>query len=183
MRYEKSVNINGSGNYTASLVDQKKILDSINQNFSFNKATGKKISITNLPSEKYPGNGGAFGLVNGVKSEKGFPSDEWLGWNNNNLDAFIDLGKTIQVSKVSVDVWKQEQSKIFLPKSVQVLTSTDGNNWNNSISQNASEKPFNDNRKITLTFNQPVPARYVKVTAINNGTTDSWLFADEIEIE
>lgn len=192
LKYDRPVVINGSGNYTVSLVDHNKIIDSLGQNFYFNKATGKKISLAIPPSERYPGNGGAFGLVNGVKSEKGFSSNEWLGWNNNNLNAFIDLGNVQQVSKVSIDVWKQERSQIFLPKSVQVYASTDGNNWNNSVSQHMADKPYNDNRKITITFNQAVEARYVKVIAINNGTADtgkpgagkdSWLFADEIEVE
>lgn len=195
LKYEAPVIINGSGNYTASLANGKKILDSMSLNFSFNKATGRNITLSTPPSAAYPGNGGAFGLVNGVKSEKGYPSDEWLGWKNDNLEAVIDLGKVQNVSKVSLDVWKQERSGIFLPKSIQVFTSTDTNNWNNNISQNIAEKPYNDNRKITLTFNQPVQARYVKVVAINinNGPSaeqgnpatgkDSWLFADEIEVE
>lgn len=183
LKYEAPVVINGSGRYTVSLVSQKKVLDSISQNFSFNKATGKKITLVNPPSEKYPGNGGAFGLVNGLKSEKGYPSDEWLGWSNNNLEAVIDLGKMQSLSKVSVDVWKQEQSKIFLPKSVQVSASADGINWDNTITQNMADKPYNDNRKITLSFNNLVQARYIKVIAVNNGTADSWLFADEIEVE
>ena len=163
----------------------------MSQSFSFNKATGKNITLANPPSETYPGNGGAFGLVNGVKAEKGFPSDEWLGWKNNNLEAVIDLGKPQDVSKVSVDVWKQERSRIFLPKSVEVSTATDSNNWSNMISQDMSVMPVADNRKITMAFKQPVQARFVKVVAINNmaGQTktaseqDSWLFADEIEVE
>ncbi|WP_018611451.1 glycoside hydrolase family 20 protein [Segetibacter koreensis] len=183
LKYEQPLLISGSGNYTVSIVDQKKLLDSVSQNFSFNKATGKNITLANPPSAPYLGTGGAFGLVNGVKSEKGYPSDEWLGWKNSDLDAVIDLGKTQDVSKVSLDVWKQERSMIFLPKSVQISTSTDGKIWNNSLTQTMAEKPFNDSRKITLAFNQPTQARYVKIVAVNNGSTDSWLFADEIEVE
>jgi hexosaminidase len=183
LKYTAPLIIKGSGNYTVSLVDRKKLIDSISQDFSFNKATGKSITLANPPSPIHPGNGGAFGLVNGVKSEKGYQSDEWLGWNNKDVEAVVDLGKTQDVSKVTIDVWKQERSKIFLPKSVSIYTSTDGNNWNNSVSQNMAEKPYNDDRKISLAFNPPVQARYVKVVAENNGATDSWLFSDEIEVD
>ena len=40
------------------------------QKFSFNKATGKKITIVTKVDKKYPGDG-AFTLVNGVQNEMG----------------------------------------------------------------------------------------------------------------
>ena len=188
LKYEGPIAINGSGNYTVSLVNHKKVLDSVTQKFSFNKATGKKIVLTNLPSATYPGNGGAAGLVNGVKSETGFSSDEWLGWSNKNLEAVVDLGKAQNISKVSLDVLKQEKSNIYLPAAVEVFTSINGTDWNDSVTQKETDKEWANDRKISLSFNQPVQARYVKVIAVNKGynanaTGDRWLFSDEIEIE
>ncbi|MDB5250368.1 MAG: family 20 glycosylhydrolase [Segetibacter sp.] len=192
IKYTEPVIVNGSGEYEASVVENKNIVSTIKQQFTFNKATGKKITLTSPPSPTYPGKGGAYGLVNGLKAEKGFPSEEWLGWSKNDMHAVIDLGKPENVSKVSIDVWQQERSMIYLPKAVEVSTSTDGSTWSNSVIQNNTNKAWPGNRKIALNYDQPVEARYIKIVAANNGIVpegkpgagrDSWLFIDEIEVE
>lgn len=192
IKYTGPVLVNGSANLEASVVEDNKTVAKLKNAFSFNKATGRKITLTNPPSSAYPGPGGAFGLVNGLKSEKGFLSAEWLGWFNKDLEAVIDFGKTEQVSKVSIDAWRQEPSYIYLPKGVTVLTSMNGTNWSDSISISPKEGEWQNNRKISLGFKQPVNARFMKVIVTNNGIVAEgkpgagkpcWLFVDEIEVE
>jgi hexosaminidase len=157
---------------------------------SFNKATGKKINLVNQPSLQYPGNGGAFGLVNGVRSEKGFSSTEWLGFNGKDLDATIDLIKIDTIKQVVLDVWKQEPSWIYLPNSVEVFISTDGTNWNKIATANPENGVWKDERKISINFS-PVQTRFVRIVAHNLGKIPSgkagagnnaWLMIDEIEV-
>lgn len=192
IKYTEPVVINGSGGYVASVVDNKNTISTIQENFSINKATGKKITLASPPSAWYPGKGGAYGLVNGLKAEKGYPSEEWLGWNKKDMEVVIDLGKPENVSKVQLDVWKQERSSIFLPKKVEILTSADSTSWSNQIIQNIVDNTLADNRKITVNYGKPVQARYVKIIAANKGIIlggkpeageYSWLFVDEIEVE
>jgi hexosaminidase len=159
--------------------------------FSFNKATGKKISLTTPASSTYPGNGGAFGLVNGL-SGKDFNAREWQGWSGQNMEAVIDLGKIDSIRKISIGVWNQEPSFIFLPKAFEVYISADGEHWDKVAEANNSASPWPNERKITVSLPSVVTTHYVKVIAVNHGTIPqgrpgagrtAWLFVDEIEID
>ena len=99
------------------------------QTFFFNKATGKKVSITKTPNERYPGQGGAFSLVNGVYSNKGLSYPDWLGWIGDDMEATIDLGKMQSFDSVRMHTLDQNGSHVYLPQYVEVLTSTDGKNY------------------------------------------------------
>jgi hexosaminidase len=179
-----------SKTYTGPLSRYKALTNPIYQNFSFNKATGKKVSITTLPTSKYPGQGGAFGLVNGVYSSKGLSYPDWLGWVGDDLVATIDLGKTISFDSVRMHTLEQNGSWIYLPQYVEVLTSNNGNNF---TSVGKSSTFIND--ILTMGWiNIPTPkqsSRYIKLVAKNFGMipdgkpgagNKAWLFADEIQV-
>ena len=132
----KDIDINKkieSGYYKASLLfysewglDKTYLLDKIEQQFSINKATGKKITLANQPSKNYPGDG-AFTLVNGVQNEKGTAkSKEFLGFSGDDCIATIDLGKEENISFVKVHYLHQTGSWIYQPSSVIIFTSADG---------------------------------------------------------
>ncbi|MBL0183582.1 MAG: beta-N-acetylhexosaminidase [Chitinophagaceae bacterium] len=82
--YKEPFLISTQGYYKTRLDDSTNMKDfplsEIEQKFSLNKATGKKITLTTPPSKTYPGDG-AFTLVNGVQNEKGLArSSEFLGF-------------------------------------------------------------------------------------------------------
>ena len=184
--------ITQSGSAKASLKYNGNVaFTTLTRTFSINKATGRKIALKDLASSTYPGNGGAFGLVNGIKGNE-FNSPEFHGWLGKNMEAVIDLGKQEDISVVRVNVWQQEPSHIYLPKAIEVYTSQDGVNWQKITEQNNIGKPWPDTRKITVTLPQQVKTRYVKVLAVAHGIIaagragegrQAWLFVDEIEAE
>jgi hexosaminidase len=176
--------------YSEPLSKYNILTSPISQTFSFNKATGKKISITASPNSKYPGQGGAFSLVNGVYSNKGLSYPDWLGWIGDDLEAIIDLGKTTSFDSVRMHTLDQNGSWIYLPQYVEIFTSDDGNNF---LSAGKSSTFVGD----TLTMgwiNVPTPkqsSRFIKLVAKNYGLipdgkpgagNKSWLFADEIQV-
>lgn len=178
-----------SNNYHAEQ-SGKGFVSFLDQTFSFNKATGKKVSITSTPNEKYPGQGGAFSLVNGVYSSKGLSYPDWLGWIGDDLETTIDLGKATTFDSVRMHTLAQNGSWIYLPQYVEVFASNDGTNFS---SMGKSSQFRND----TLTMgwiNVPTnkqPARYIKLLAKNyglipdgqpGGGNKAWLFADEIQV-
>ena len=191
MKYSEPLPILGSGKWEATLMEDRKLLSKVTQTFYINKATGKKVTLTTPPSQTYPGSGGAFGLVNGIVSDRGFNSPEWLGWNGKNMEAFIDLEKPEEISKVAIDVWKQEPSWIYLPKSVSVFTSTDGTIWSSESTATPINGTWPDERKITVNLKEKTTARYLRVVAENYGIilqgrqgegNRAWVFVDEIEV-
>lgn len=164
----------------------------ITQRFSFNKATGKKVTLKAAPSPSYPGNVGAFGLVNGTVSDKGFSSPEWLGWNDGDMVATLDLLKPVKFSSVNVHTLEQNASWIYLPASVEVLVSKDGKTFTPAGKTSDYEKDNSGFSTGNMTVNfSPVTARYIKVVARNYGKIpegkpgaghNAWLFIDEIQV-
>lgn len=182
--------ITSDGIYIGSLQSNQKVKSLIKQSFYFNKATGKKITITKTPNEKYPGQGGAFSLVNGVYSNKGLSYPDWLGWIGDDMEATIDFGKVTSFDSVKIHTVDQNGSWVYLPQYVEVLTSNDGNNFT-SVGQSSTFE------RDTLTMgwiNVVMPkqsSRFIKLIAKNYGKipdgkagagNKAWLFADEIQV-
>lgn len=162
----------------------------VKQKFIFNKATGKKITLTTEPSKNYPGDG-AFTLVNGVQNEKGLGrSREVLGWSGDDLEAVIDLGKTETISTTVIHALTSGGSWVYPPKSAEIFISADGQNFTSVGKGENFEKTTGSNGVIKLSFT-PVSARYIKVLVKNQGTiadgkpgagNKAWLMVDEIEV-
>ena len=191
--------LTNQGQYSVQQVSKKPVAKNekvatlgnpIRINFYPNKSTGKKISITAPPESRYPGQGGAFSLVNGVYSNKGLSYPDWLGWIGNDLEATIDLGKATSFDSVRMHTLEQNGSWIYLPQYVEVLTSNDRTNF---TSVGKSSTFIGDN--LTMGWiNILAPkqsARFIKLIAKNYGMipegkpgagNKAWLFADEIQV-
>ncbi len=160
--------------------------------FSFNKATAQKINLAKPPSTRYAGNGGAFGLVNGVKSERGINSTEWLGFGEGgDCDATIDLGKLQTISEVKVHTLDQQGSWIYLPSAIEIYTSNDGTNYTAITSKTMQQKDTARAEYFISNFTA-TQARYIRVLIKNFGNIPTgkqgaghkaWLFVDEIGVE
>jgi hexosaminidase len=161
---------------------------SFSQKISFNKATGKKITTSIPPSPSYPGNGGAFGLVNGVRADK-FNSTEWLGWTKP-VEITIDLGKDTTFTEVALHAWKQEPSWIYLPASVEI-TITREDSSEQKFTQEQPATGWLDDRKLRIKFEPVQHGRFITIKVnpvmkIPEGRQGAgkaaWVFLDEIEI-
>jgi hexosaminidase len=183
------IKIFNSHNYHAKQTG-KDFLTFIEQKFSFNKATGKKITLTTEPSKNYPGDG-AFTLVNGVQNEKGLArSREVLGWSGDDLEAIIDLGEDETINNVIIHSVYTGGSRVYPPKYAEMFISTDGQTFTSVVKAENFEKITSSNGVIKLSF-APVTTRYIKVFVKNQGTIPAgksgagdktWLMVDEIEV-
>ena len=196
-RYTKPILITKTSQYNAQLLqkmpDGKQVeCCGVQQRFHINKATGKKISLAKAPSGAYPGNSGAFGLINGALSERGFNSPEWQGWPGTDMEAVIDLTKVTSISSVNVHVLDQLQSQIWLPAAIEVLTSSDGKVFRTLAAGSQYEKDSSGFNSGFYKVNfSPVTTRYIKVVAKNHGVIaegkpfagkKAWVFVDEIQV-
>ena len=200
-----NIAIDQPGTYSAWLIDSeagknksagvkpgqyKELTNPLQQKFTFHKAFGKKVSITATPNEKYPGQNGAFSLVNGVWSYKGLSYPDWLGWIGDDMEATIDLGSTTSFSSVKMHTLDQNGSWVYLPQYVEVLVSKDGKNYQSVGKSSQFVKDTLTMGFITVSF-PTQKSRYLKVVAKNyglipdgkpGGGTKAWLFADEIQV-
>ncbi len=167
--YDQPFLISSSGSYQANLYKDGKTADQIAASFSFNKATGKNIVLATQPAIEFPGNGGAFGLVNGVVTSKTTDFSEWLGWVGTDMEATIDFGKDETLNKVSVHTYDQKRGRYYQPVSVEVLSSTDGINFT-IIGKTSDFIPDHDNLGTMTVLLSAISTRYIKVRAKNTGT-------------
>jgi hexosaminidase len=193
--YNQPILITSSQKKFASLFEKPNTyfspISTISQTFRFNKATGNKITLTKQPGANFPGQGGAFGLVNGIQSERGIASPDWLGFQGNDMDAIIDLGKSQSISTVNVHVMTANGSQTCKPKFLEVFRSIDGKNFV-SLAQTNEIKPDSllmGNMNVSFA---PVSTRYVKVLVKNIGIipdgmpgsgNKAWLYVDEIQVD
>ena len=189
--YTEPIKITIDNTYKAMIVDRgNKAQNTIEQQFHFNKATGKKITLTSEPSRTYQADG-AFTLVNGVQNVKGMGNrKEFLGFSGTDCEAVIDLGSTQQINNVKAHVLEVISNWIWRPKSMQVSISTDGTTFTDMGSTDKFE-PGGPNGNGIMTVQQTASARYIKIKLVNYGTipenyvgvgNKAWLFVDELEV-
>jgi len=187
--------LHGDTIYAATIVDGKPArTSSYFAPFVKHKGNSAIAYLKVQPSEKYDAKGGQSlvdGLISGTAS---FANEEWLGFQGEDLNAKIDLGKTQMLDKIIFRFLESTGSWIFLPKSVEVYTSDDGNSFTEIACDNESfkiEKEGASIREFELPLKE-VKARYLKIVATNFGElpvwhvsagNPAWLFTDEIIIE
>lgn len=197
--YSNEMLIKNSSTVYLSLYDtvRHKTMPGITQTFSFNKATGKPVTLATAPSKSYPGNG-AFTLVDGIQNTKGLArSTEFLGFAGTDLDIMIDLREpAAAVNKITLHVFDQNASWIYLPASVEVTYLPDQELTEAVIA--AAPKtvvnidPVKQRGQRTIVIEYPQHCRRLHIVAKNFGTiptgypgagNKAWLFADEIEVQ
>ncbi|MFZ0454051.1 MAG: GH92 family glycosyl hydrolase [Ignavibacteriaceae bacterium] len=154
---------------------------------------GVSIKLNTEYSHAYSG-GGAMGLIDGVKGTSNFHTDAWQGYEGDNLDAVIDLGKIKKISSINASFLQNTGSWIFYPAEIDYYISTDGKNFtkvyetknvddieHSSPGVKGFEKKLNE-----------VKAQYIRVLAKNVGVCPdwhvaaggkAWLFVDEISVK
>jgi alpha-L-fucosidase len=154
---------------------------------------GCTLRLTSGPSAKYPG-GGAPSLVDGVRASYDHDDGRWLGFEGDDVEALIHLQRAGPVRKVVIGSLQNQGYWVFLPRSVEVAVSEDGNTFLHVGSTNIGE-PVEDTgiavKDIEVSF-PPVTARYVKIRVVSAGTCPpwhagrggkAWVFLDEVTVE
>jgi len=154
----------------------------------------KGITLKVLPSPKYSGHGKAT-LVDGLRGSANYLDGHWLGFEESDLEAIIDLRNTKSIKKVSAGCLINPGYWIFFPKGMEVLLSNDGQKYNPVEQLNVGEDEANNKIQgiddLNASF-KTTRTRYVKVILKNVGRCPdghpgaggkAWLFVDELIIE
>lgn len=159
----------------------------------FNKIPeGRSIKLNTQYHSNYTG-GGAAGLIDSIHGTSNFHTEAWQGYEGNDLDAIIDLGKLQKLSLISSSFLQNTGSWIFLPKEIEYFVSSDGINFTRvyetaNVPEKTAEPQVIKNFDKTLDSTE---ARYVRVYAKNVGKcpdwhvaagNKAWLFIDEITV-
>jgi len=153
-------------------------------------AIATDISFVHEASERYPG-GGPGGLVDGLHGSKYFRDDLWTGFEGVDLDATLDLGRPVELKRLSVRFLQDVNSWILLPREVRFSVSSDGKNWRGAGAV-SHEVPDKKQDKLIHEFAVDLDgstARFVRVHGVTPGVCPDWhpgrgqpcwLFLDEI---
>ncbi len=156
-------------------------------------ASGKPTRYGSAFSEKYASERERT-LTNGLKGSTNFGDGQWLGFAGQDLDATLDLGKSMPIRKVSVGFLRDAGVWIMLPGTVEFMLADDGKNFRSvAILKNDVEE--RDPKPLVKDFSAKLDnqtARYVRVRAKNYGKlpawhpgagNPAWLFTDELIVE
>ncbi|MBN1387264.1 MAG: sulfatase-like hydrolase/transferase [Bacteroidales bacterium] len=156
-----------------------------------NSAGGADIKLETDPDTKYYA-GGARSLLDNIAGSRSHSDGCWLGFEQDDLDAEIDLGKIRMVNTVEIRFLNSPGSWIFGPEYVEVRYSDDGKSYSEPL---RLEGPFGPSETLniqTAGISIDWETRYLKIFAANikenpswyeNPGGKAWLFCDEIIIK
>jgi hexosaminidase len=156
-------------------------------------AVGRTVTLTIPNSPKYPGTG-AFTLTDSLHGSMDFHDSLWQGWEGDDMEAVVDLGKLTPIREVELTTLQVMRSWILLPRRVLIWLSDDGAAWR-PVADLTHDVPHERDGSFPHRFSQSLPAgtraRYVKVRAVNAGPLPAWhpgaggkawVFADEVSV-
>lgn len=130
----------------------------------------KVVSIAGKYNKQYTG-GGDDALINGVLGSTEWRAGDWQGYQDQDFEAVIDLGKSTELTSVGARFLQDSRAWILMPTSVEFLVSEDGQKFE-SISMIKSTVSDTLQQTVIVPVQTIVPkksARFLKVKAINFG--------------
>lgn len=169
-----------------------RVMNFVSSGIYYNKSMGKPVTLADSASPKYSG-GNPRALTDGLRGLADH-NYNWLGFEGNDMEAVIDLGKVMDITSVEARFLQWNRVWIFLPEEVEFLASADGVEYE-SLETIVHRIPTDAGGVIPGDFNtlpDNLKARYIKVKAKSIGTCPgwhvgagepAWMFVDEIIIE
>jgi hexosaminidase len=162
------------------------------QKYILHKASFKSVKVKH-PFGKFTG-GGDYALTNTAIGTKCYLDGNWQGFQQNDLDAVIDLGETTPIKKITTEFLQNTNSSIFLPLQVEFAVSDNDLNYivvgrfSNPIPRSHQVVSIKECKQELVNGK----ARYIRIRAKNIGLCPewhlykeqpAWLFVDEIIVE
>ena len=158
----------------------------------FKVPEGRSIKIKSIPGSQYTA-GGPTALIDGIRGDDNFRLGAWQGYQGQDFEAVVDLGKIENIHKLGAGFLQDVRSWIWMPTDAEFATSMDGIDFTvaGTMKNTVSDKDYTPSIK-DFTLNVDLKCRYVRVKARNYGTIPSWhlgaggeayIFIDEIIIE
>ena len=151
----------------------------------------RSISLLTRYSKKYHASGPK-SLIDKKRADFDFHHKAWMGFEGTDLVAVLDMGHSRTFRDVVIGTLKNEQSWIFLPKKIELYTSTNGFDFHKLKSVKRDDFAFESSGSNDIVINiGRATTRYLKVIVRNQGTCPkghpgqgekAWLFVDEIMV-
>ncbi|MFC1500208.1 ThuA domain-containing protein [Candidatus Zixiibacteriota bacterium] len=155
-------------------------------------AVGCPVTLANPCAAQYDG-GGQNALTDDQWGSTAAGDGKWQGFEGEDLDAVIDLGRVIDVTSIRAGFLEANISWIFLPREVTFSIAGEDRVFE-TVATTSIPVPGEEQPDATRSFSTELTgktARYVRVVAKNIGALPTWhsgaggrawLFADEIQV-
>jgi predicted alpha-1,2-mannosidase len=151
---------------------------------------GISIKVSSTPSSQYTA-GGPEALIDYQHGSTDFRLGKWQGYQGQNFEAVVDLGKVEEIKKVGAEFLQDVRSWIFMPQYVDFSVSVDGRNFTQvgHVATTVPDTDYTCRIEVIKKDFPPRKVRYIKVFAKNYGKLPPWhpgagddayIFIDEI---
>ncbi len=152
----------------------------------------KSLDLRSDISPNYPGLG-KLSLSDNARAGEDFHDEHWLGFEGNDLEVVLDLGKQKVIKKIRIGCLQNIGSWIFYPQELEYALSDDGENFSTVYRyEHVTQKTDEDGISDFAFKPKNKKARYLRIKAKNMGTCPewhggaggkAWLFVDEVMVE
>ena len=158
-------------------------------NMTIHPAIGLKVEYVTQPDERY-NTGGDLTLVDGIIGAKPWKGNEWVGFDDQEIEFIVDLGKKAKIDRAELNFLEDIGSWIHLPNFIRISVSTKGKKWA-FLPDKPIYKAQGNGKHLPFVFNIQKKTRYIRfkiVTfdAIPDGMPGAghvqWTFLDELMI-
>ncbi|HWY38330.1 MAG TPA: GH92 family glycosyl hydrolase [Bacteroidia bacterium] len=155
-----------------------------------------KVIYNSQYNRQYTG-GGNEALIDGIKGSENWRKGFWQGFQGQDLEVVIDMGKITQVQSITLTFLEDRRSWIFFPTKWE-FSFSDNNKTYSPPTVNAVEDILGDTTGINIINEgaRKLPflakTRFIKIKAYNYGKLPAWhpgkgdeafIFIDEIEVK
>ena len=159
----------------------------------YKKPNNWNITIQSTYNKQYDA-GGADGIIDGQHGTTNWRSGGWQGYQGQDFNCTIDLGKITTIQFVNTSFLQDTRSWILFPKKVEYQVSEDGIHYSDlgTIENGVAADDYNlQMRTFFNTNTKKLKVRYLKIKATNFGKLPDWhqgkggdafIFIDEIEV-
>ena len=158
----------------------------------FKVPKGRSIKIKSVYGKQYTA-GGDEGLIDYIRGESDFRLGGWQGYQAQDFEAVVDLGKEQEINKIAAGFLQDIRSWIWFPTEVEYSVSSDGKEFKvvGTIKNIFTDNDYTPTIK-DFSLNTNTNCRYIKVRAKNYGKIplwhlgaggDAYIFIDEIIAE
>lgn len=189
-KYTEPLKLTESAKLRAIVKRRTSVGKEFKTDIELSKSSMKAISLKQEPHENYRYEG-AQTLIDGLSGGKNYKTGRWIAFFGENLDATIDLGEKQEISNLKFNCNLTKGDWIFNAKSVKILTSNDGNNFEEIHYQEFPIETVREDGVISYNIDfEKNKAKFVNVIiepfmcpeGHSGYGYPAWIFVDELKI-
>lgn len=189
-KYTEALKLTENAKLRAIVKRAKSVGKEFKTDIELSKSSMKPITLKNEPHENYRFDG-ANTLIDGLSGGKNYKTGRWIAFFGENLDAKIDMIEEQEINNLSFQCNLTKGDWIFNAKSVKVLGSNDGENYEEIHYQEFPIETIAEDGVLSYSVDfEKTSVRYVNIIIEPHMCPEghsgygypAWIFVDELKI-